>query len=150
MYRKVLVPLDGSIKEVEGVLDIAADLIDEDGEGVLLHVIPPGETRMNGLFITTGAQEEKDKRARASSYLKYFTDGLNRSSARWRGEVLVSKSVSQAVLDFARQEDVDVIAMYTHDRKGLARMFKGSVTEQVTKRGDFEVRVVRPQDLGLA
>ena len=150
MFRKVLVPLDGSIKEVEGVLDIASDLIDEEGEGVLLRVIPPGETRMTGLFITTAAQEERDQRARARSYLKYFTDGLNRSSARWRGEVLVSKSVAEAVLDFARREEVDVIAMYTHDRKGLAKMFKASVTEQVTKKGDIEVRVVRPSDLGLA
>ncbi len=147
MYQKVLVPLDGSIKEVGAVLDIARGLIDSDGEGVLLHVIRPGENSVVGLNLKTGAQIDKENRSRAMGYLTYFADSLNRSSNQWRGEVVVSKSVADGVIDFADLERVDVIAMYTHERKGLAKVLKGSVTEQILARAKADVRVVRPKGL---
>jgi nucleotide-binding universal stress UspA family protein len=40
MYGKVLVPLDGST-ESEKVLNSIEDLVDPEGEVVLLKVIPP-------------------------------------------------------------------------------------------------------------
>ena len=147
MYQKVLVPLDGSIKEVGAVLDIARGLMDVHGEGILLHVIRPGENNIVGMSLKTGARVEKENRSRLLGYLSYFADGLNRSSAQWRCEVVVSKSVADGVIDFADLEQVDVIVMYTHERKGLARVFKGSVTEQVLARAHADVRVVRPREL---
>ena len=37
--------------------------------------------------------------------------------------------------------------MYTHDRKGLAKLIKGSIAEKVKERATTEVRVVRPREL---
>jgi nucleotide-binding universal stress UspA family protein len=150
MYRKVLVPLDGSIKEVEGVLDIASEMVGPEGEGILLHVIPPGGTRAAGLGINTGPQGEKQARARAKGYLKYFADGLNRSGSRWSCEVVAAKSVADAVLEFAGREEVDAIAIYTHQRRGLAKLIKGSVAEEVERRANTDVRVVFPKELAPA
>ena len=148
MYRKVLVPLDGSIKEVEGVLDIASEMVGPEGEGILLHVIPPGETRVAGPSIKTGMQG--GKQARAKGYLKYFADGLNRFGSRWSCEVVAAKSVADAVLEFAEREEVDAIAIYTHQRRGLAKLIKGSVAEEVERRSNADVRVVFPKELAPA
>ena len=150
MYRKVLVPLDGSIKEVEGVLDIASEMVGPEGEGILLHVVPPGETRVAGPSIKTGMQGGKQARARAKGYLKYFADGLNRSGSRWSCEVVAAKSVADAVLEFAEREEVDAIAIYTHQRRGLAKLIKGSVAEEVERRANADVRVVFPKELAPA
>ena len=147
MYRKVLVPLDGSIKEVEGVLNIASEMVGPEGEGILLHVVPPGETRGAALGIKPGLQGEKHAQARAKGYLKYFADSLNRSGSRWSCEVVVAKSVADAVLEFAEREEVDAIAIYTHHRRGLAKLIKGSVAEEVERRANADVRVVFPKEL---
>lgn len=149
MYQKILVPLDGSIKEVEGILARAQSVIGPEGEGILLRVVPPGESKAEGLYIKPAAQQEKEQRARAMGYLKYFAGGRSKSNGNWRCEVVVSKQVAQGILDFAAQEQVDLIAMYTHSRKGLAKLIKPSVSEQVQAKATTEVMLIRPRDLAL-
>ena len=150
MYAKVLVPLDGSIKEVEGVLNIASEMVGPEGEGILLHVVLPGEIRAAGLGVNPGTQGAKQARARAKGYLKYFADSLNRSGSRWTCEVVTAKSVADAVLEFVEREEVDAIAIYTHQRRGLAKLIKGSVAEEVERRANADVRVVFPKELAPA
>jgi len=47
----------------------------------------------------------------------------------------------------AAQEKADLIAMYTHDRKGLARLVKGSIAAKVERGAPTEVRVFKPTEL---
>jgi nucleotide-binding universal stress UspA family protein len=42
---------------------------------------------------------------------------------------------------------VDLIAMYTHDRKGIARLIKGSIASDVSKIAPIEVKVFKPREL---
>ena len=56
-------------------------------------------------------------------------------------------SVAQGIADFAAREEVDLIAMYTHDRKGLAKLIRGSIAEKVQERGLVAVRVFKPKEL---
>ena len=149
MYRKILVPLDGSIKEVEGILTRAQSVISPEGEGILLHVVPPEGAAVQGLYVKPAAQQEKERRSKAMGYLKYFAGSMNQPKGNWRCEVVVSKSEEQGILDFAAQEQVDLIAMYTHSRKGLAKLIKGSVSEHVQAEATAEVMLIRPRDLAL-
>jgi CRP-like cAMP-binding protein len=55
--------------------------------------------------------------------------------------------VAKAITEFATNEDVDLIAMYTHDRKGLARLIRGSIAEKVQRRAPIEVQVFRPPEV---
>ncbi len=150
MYEKILVPLDGSIKEVEGILARARSVLSPEGEGILLRIVPPGESRVVGLYIKTADQQEKEQRSKAMGYLRYFADGLNKTNGNWRCEVIASQSVAQGILDFATLEDVDLITMYTHGRKGLAKIIKRSVSEQVQAKATTEVMLIRPRDLASA
>ena len=145
--NRILVPLDRSIKGADGVLAIAQDLLGPEGEGILLHVIPPGEAKTVGLRFVSAKQAENENRSLGMGFMKYFANRLNKVSGQWRCEVVVSRSVPEGIADTAAREEVDLIAMYTHDRKGLARMFKGSVTDKVKERAPTEVRVVRPYEL---
>ena len=65
----------------------------------------------------------------------------------WRCGVVEADSVAQGIADFAAREEVDLIAMYTHDRKGLAKLIRGSITEKVQKRAPVDVWVFKPKEL---
>ncbi len=47
------------------------------------------------------------------------------------------------ILNIAKDEHVDLIALGTHGRHGLSRLFLGSVSEGVLRRADVPVLVVR-------
>jgi nucleotide-binding universal stress UspA family protein len=146
MDRKVLVPLDGS-GESEKVLALLREQGGARGEVVLFRVVPPGKTIMAGGQILDSSQEEASERAEALSYLHGVRDRHGGDPARWRCEVAIHKSIAQAILDYSMREGVQTIAMYTHDRKGLARLLKGSIASDVSRRAAIEVRVFKPRDL---
>ena len=52
---------------------------------------------------------------------------------------------AEAILRFAAQESADVIAMATHGRGGLQRLWLGSVTMKVVQRAETPVLVIRPR-----
>ena len=60
---------------------------------------------------------------------------------------MVADSVAEGIASFAMREGVDIVAMYTHDRKGIAKLIKNSIAEKVQKSGPVEVRVLRPREL---
>ena len=145
MYEKILVPLDRS-PESEGVLPSVEELLAPEGEGILLHIIPPGRTRSLGEFgefAVLGTQ----LRGRAMARLRKAVTQIGDGPGRWRCEVVVSDSVADGIADFARREEVGLIAMYTHDRKGLAKLIKGSVAEKVQKWATTEVQIFGPREL---
>ncbi len=139
MYQKVLVPLDDS-EDSRSVVTALAGLVAENGEAILLHVIPPGRTRSTGGFTVLGTQLEEEDRDRAMVHLNRLSGELSESSIRSSCAVVVSKSVAECIASYASQEGADLIAMYTHGRTGLAKLFKGSVMADVKRQAAVEVR----------
>ena len=146
MYQNVLVPLDRSV-ESEGVLDVIPDLVNSDGQATLLSVIPPGRTRSLGELVVLGTQQEEEDRARAMAYLNRIANRLRESSVEANTAVVVHDSVASAIVAYANRNSVDLISMFTHDRRGLAKLVKGSVAREVERRAVMPVRVFRPEDL---
>jgi nucleotide-binding universal stress UspA family protein len=149
MNRKVLVPLDQSPEAVR-VLDVVKEMQGPGAQVVLLHVIPPMPALVQGEHRILGAEREEAERAIAMSHLKtvaaaHFGPSVG-SSEGWRCAVVVSRSVVQGIVDFAVREEVDLIAMYTYDRKGLAKLIKGSIAEKVMRNAPIEVKVFRPRE----
>jgi nucleotide-binding universal stress UspA family protein len=71
--------------------------------------------------------------------VKYNTSGLEINA-----EVVQAISPSVAIVDYASGKDVDLIVINTHARKGMRRLFLGSVTEQIIKESNCPVLVLRP------
>ena len=69
MYRKVLVPVDGT-REAEGLSQIILEDLATDGELVLLQIIPPARTRVVGGHVLIGSQQDESERGNALSYLR--------------------------------------------------------------------------------
>ena len=144
-YQKILVPLDGSA-ESEKAIKLAQELIPPGGEGILLRVIPPVKPDKPGRRSALAGKQAGVRRAGAMGYLKCVVGHLVHSPGRWRCEVILSDSVSDAIAEFALRERVDLIAMFTHDRKGMARLMKGSIAEKVQQKTNMELRVLRPHE----
>ena len=146
MYQNVLVPLDRSV-ESEGVLDVVPELVSDGGQATLLTVIPPGRTKSLGELVVLGTQQEEEDRSRALVYLNRIVNRLRESSVEASTAVVVNDSVPAAIVAYANRNSVDLISMFTHDRRGLARLVKGSVAREVERRAVMPVRVFRPEDL---
>ena len=146
MYQKVLIPLDGS-KEAEEVFPLVKDEINQDGEVILVQVIPPARTQKIGEHIILASQQEEADRAEAMAYLRSLSRQQDWSADNWRLEVEVANSVADGIVRLADREAVELIAMYTHDRKLLARHVKRSIAREVQRRASTEVRVFGTREL---
>ena len=146
-YNKVLVPLDRT-RESEMVLPRTEKFLDSEGEGILLHVIlPEGIKPQNRDRYQPQAGEEDEARTAAINYLQEVKGRLGDSAARWRCDVIRAPTVADGIADYAVQEEVDLIAMYTHDRKGLAKLIKGNIADKIRNRTPVELKLFRSRDL---
>lgn len=50
---------------------------------------------------------------------------------------------ADAIVDFAKEHDIDLIVMGTHGRTGLARLVMGSIAEAVVRRAECPVLTVK-------
>lgn len=59
------------------------------------------------------------------------------------GKVL-SGYAAEEILNFAKDENIDMIVMGTHGRKGIDRVLFGSVAEKIVKAASMPVMTIRP------
>jgi nucleotide-binding universal stress UspA family protein len=144
MYQKILIPMDGS-REAEDVITKIQPELTESTEVILLKVIPPLKGQRLGQLVVTAAEREEAERIKAIDYFRGVINRLEGSPGQWQGGAIVSGSVPEGIASFAAQENVDLIAMYTHDRKGLAKLIRGSVAEKVKQSATTKVRVFPPE-----
>ncbi len=57
---------------------------------------------------------------------------------------MLEGAVADAILDFARQRQIDLIVVATHGRSGLGKMLMGSVAEKVFRQSPVPVLTIGP------
>ena len=144
MYKKVLVPLDGS-KRAETILPYVEDLaLDRDSTVILLQIIDPGATMVTPYDMVPYYDSDLGEKWAKEAY-----DYLNGIKGALREkEILVKIYVEQGpvvrrILDIAEREGADLIAMASHGRTGLARVFYGSIAAGVLQQADRPLLLVR-------
>jgi len=142
MYRKILVPLDGS-KTAEGVLPHAKALAYSEGaELVLLNVAinPALEYVFADPTVAETAVTEQEERSK-----KYMAEveGQLKSAGFKVSTLLRQGAIADVVLSVAEELQVDVIAMSTHGRTGPARWILGSVADRVVRNSKVPVLLIR-------
>jgi len=143
MYQKILVPLDGS-KRVEKILPHVEELaIRYQTKVIFLQVVEYQTiTTPEGAFINYSDQEFDQSKKQAETYL----EGIQ---GEFRGKNIDSQThvtygpVVEGIINMAAQEDVDLIAMASHGRGGLSRVFYGSVAAGLLHRVDRPVLIIR-------
>lgn len=152
LYSKILLPLDGSEFSAEALPHAEAMAESSQAELVLFQVIEDTRdyvlTRAENLGIY--AVEHSDtQREEALETARRYLDDLA-SSLRHR-QIATSTDMGSgdpatAIVDYARNEGVDLIVMSTHGRTGLARWAYGSVAHKVLQAAPCAVLVVRPKN----
>lgn len=142
MYKRVVVPLDGS-PLAEGMLRFVVDIAGPlDLEVVLLRVI-----RVLPRPVTEGVRSSvlenvEYSPADALEYLDPLAAELRRRGIRVQTKVRRGEPVEE-IVDCAREVDADLIAMTTHGRSGLGRWLFGSVAEAVLREAEIPVFLMR-------
>lgn len=131
MYRRALVPVDGS-PEAEAIIPFFVEIAGPlDLEVVLLRVLPAGE------------QEDTHwRRVDAMEYLAPLAAELRARGVRTRTAVRHGDPATE-ILAAGVEAGADVIAMTTHGRSGLRRVLLGSVAEAVLHRALVPVILMR-------
>jgi nucleotide-binding universal stress UspA family protein len=139
-YKTILCPFDFDENSL-AALDKAIEIAQHLGSGiVLMHVLPlvvlPGEVPPPaGLYQDQG----KDAQARLAHIAKQKLGGLKHEAHVYTGDVIATILAAQA------KHQPDLLVMATHGRRGLARMFLGSVTEAVVRKATCPVLTIREE-----
>lgn len=147
MYQKILIPLDGSSR-AEAILPHVESLAQTMGAIlILLQVVDPiaGAVGLDGLSPIV-LNELLDREAEAAgTYLEAKREELVAkgitASSRMRYGAVVS-----TIIEVANADGVDLIALASHGRSGLARLFYGSVAAGVLQRADRPLLIIRAVD----
>jgi nucleotide-binding universal stress UspA family protein len=145
MYKRVLVPLDGS-RLAEGILPFVLQMTaPHELDVVLVRVerpIPPNAIEGTTYFTV---DDIAARRRKAREYLAEVAAGLRRRGLRVAIDARYGDPVAE-ILAAAGESGADVIAMTTHGRTGVTRLLFGSVAEAVLRRARVPVLVMRVKD----
>ena len=143
MYRKILVPLDGS-DLAEAVLPHVEMLAQTNGSEVILlrvAVNPAYQFAMSDPSIV--GVLVSDMEAESEKYLKRMTEQLKSHGIAVTSEI-AEGGTADCILKIAEQKGADLIAMSTHGRSGVARWLIGSMADRVVRTAKVPVLLVRP------
>ncbi len=137
MFKKVLVPLDGS-RIAERILPRVEKLVECcQAEVYLFQAVVSYEL---------SPEKEKEDRERvfreASEYLEKVAARMRKRNIKARAVVVFGRDAVQ-ICDYARKQKFDLIAMATHGRSGLSRWALGSVADKVVHCSQIPVMLFR-------
>jgi nucleotide-binding universal stress UspA family protein len=142
MYKKILVPLDGS-ELAKMALEQAEKLAKTfDAEIILFQVVPFMPIYGSPELVTPLIVDEKQKEA-AETYLLNLSEELKKGGLKVAATVRTGQQVAVEIIDFAKETGVDLIIMCTHGRSGISRWVMGSVALKVLTRAETPILLIR-------
>lgn len=89
-------------------------------------------------------QEDESRRAQILAQLEGLRRSLEVDGYQVQVEVGFGEDPAEEIVNFVRYKDVDLVAMTTHGRSGLSKLLFGSVAEEVFRRVNVPVLLLRP------
>ena len=134
-FQKILVPFDGSETSAEILPLVREFALLNDARVVLFHAqtLYPTAGDYAGIILPPSPKE----------MVKMFKPFLRRLRGVRTSVRIVIGIPAEAVLEAARKEEADLIAMTTHGRSGLSRWAFGSVAEQILRHCPLPLLVQR-------
>jgi len=154
MYQTILVPLDGSAR-AEHILPHVENLATHyKAKVIFLQVMEPLQI-INPSLHVTGALTDTVKESLNDFNRRY--EEINTYLSGRIGEfrekgIDVRKFVEQGpvvetVISVAQRENADLIAMASHGRSGMSRVFYGSVAAGVMQQIDRPMLIIRSRNI---
>ncbi len=143
MYNKILVTLDGS-ERAEAILEHIEDIAQRyKASVILLSVIEPLQTVVStdGIYIPSEDIVLEHQQA-VQNYLTNKQTQLQKHGIKTKISLTQGRVVDE-IINVAGDEDVDLVAMTSHGRTGLSRVFYGSIAAGVLHRIDRPLLLIR-------
>jgi len=145
--KKILAPIDfseHSMEAMRGAMELAKDLGADEVH--LMHVIAPQQS------LIPSTIEQNRELARESLMLEEAEDELARIKKDEFGDskkkvftcAVVGPPV-QKLVEYAKEQAIDLIMMATHGRTGSEHLLIGSVTEKMVRNAPCSVLIYRPR-----
>lgn len=144
MFKRILVPLDGSVR-AERAIPIAARVARAyQSSVVLLQVVE--DIRKYGMYLpqypfSVRQEFEADILAEATSYLKATTQGSDLVGIATETKALSGLAAS-TILHMAESQASDLIILCSRGRTGVTRWMLGSVAQKVVRQSPVPVLVL--------
>jgi nucleotide-binding universal stress UspA family protein len=151
MYKKILVPLDGSALSSAVLPFVRAVAKCSGASAVLLRIIPEIGMRVGGVAATAQPMEQSslffppevaEYELAARAYLDGVAAELSAAGIAVQTRIATG-AVAEGILDAADEEGADLIAMSTHGRGGLSRFLLGSIASRIVHYAKVPVLLVR-------
>jgi nucleotide-binding universal stress UspA family protein len=142
MYKKILVPLDGSELAKKGLEEAEKLAKFFEAEIVLFQVVPFMPIYGSPELVTPLIVDEKQKEA-VEKYLANIAEELKKTGLRVTATVRTGQQVAAEIIDLAKEVGADLIVMCTHGRSGITRWVLGSTAHKVLIRAETPILLIR-------
>jgi nucleotide-binding universal stress UspA family protein len=150
MFRKILLPLDGSplaekscsyaeMMARQFSAELVLGWVIQYPVSVASHYVP--EVHGMGFYLDTSTERE-----RAMAYLRSMQEEFARRQIPTRTRIIESITVANGIIDIARSEEVDLIIKTTYARLGVSRWLQGNVAAEVLQHAPCPLFLVRVRD----
>ena len=145
MYKRILVPLDGSSTSKLGLREALRIARGQNASLCLLHVVDELFVTQAGEGIVIADQIFEKLRAGGKKVLAAGLAQARRRGVRARAVLLetMTRPVADIIVRQARAWKADLIVIGTHGRRGVRRVVMGSDAEQVLRNAPVPVLMVR-------
>jgi nucleotide-binding universal stress UspA family protein len=144
MYQTILVPLDGSTR-AESILPHVENLaLQSKSKVIFLQVWTVHEAIINHAndYILDYEQKKED----ISAYLTGIQEGFQKKGID-AGIIVEQGGAVETIISVAQRENADLIAIASHGRSGLSRVFYGSVAAGIMQKIDRPMLVIRSRNI---
>lgn len=143
MYKKILVPLDGS-KLAEAVLPHAQALAKSEGAEIILLRVPVlPDTSFLARDPALASLIIKDMEDETKEYMQEEVSKLQKEGSKVKG-ITREGPIPDTILEVAKETHADVIAMSTHGYSGVQRWLMGGVADKVVHSSPIPVMLILP------
>ncbi|AKG53416.1 universal stress protein [Dehalogenimonas sp. WBC-2] len=139
MYKKILVPLDGSELSESILPQVIAVAKPSKADVVLFRVLEPMDKGVRDTLGDDLAHKlDTVNMEEAQSYLQKIAGTLQQQGLKV-SIITATGHPSASIIEYAGTHAVDLITMATHGRSGLSRLAFGSVADKVLRQSPVPV-----------
>jgi nucleotide-binding universal stress UspA family protein len=152
MFKKILVCLDGSEIAEKIIPFVKEQALAMKSKVILLRVVSiPGNLTPDipgfpGVPLHSSSMPEQIKKEdnAAKAYLKQTAQPIRELGIQVGCETLIG-SPGPAIISYANENNIDLIAIASHGHSGLRKLLLGSVAEYIVGESALPIMMIRPK-----